>query len=225
MKTKKIAFVSDTHTLHNQIPLDSLGNGDIIFHSGDFTYRGDNDEVELFLRWFSSLNYTYKVFIAGNHELGFEREKFVLPEEYKSKGVVYLQDELVTLEELNIYGSPWQPYFGGWEFNLPRNGWELEQKWKDIPQNVDILLTHSPVYGYLDLNREGIHCGCELLYERVKEIKPWIHAWGHIHEAYGQKSIDGHEMLNTSIVDRSYRVSHRPVRMEIDVENKSVKYI
>lgn len=220
-----LTFISDTHTKHHQIPKQDLGRGDIIFHSGDFTYRGLLEEVEDFLEWFASLDYTYKVFIAGNHELGFEIQKFIVPEKYKERGVYYLQDEEVILKGLKIYGSPWQPEFGGWEFNLPRNGQELTQKWDNIPEDVDVLLTHSPIYGYLDKSREGIHCGCEMLYERVSKITPWIHAWGHIHEAYGQKSLEGRksrEIINASILNRDYQVKHKPVRMEA---HKSIKYV
>lgn len=223
--TTKLTFMSDTHSKHHLISKEQLGEGDIIFHSGDFTQMGYKGEIKMFLKWFSSLDYTYKVFIAGNHELGLEKNRLILPEEYTNKGVIYLQDEEVILEGLKIYGTPWQPEFGGWEFNLPRNSKKLKQKWNNIPLDVDILLTHSPVYGILDTNREGIHCGCEMLYERVSKIKPWIHAWGHIHEAYGQKTIDNREMLNSSILDRNYQVAHSPIRMEIDIINKFIKYL
>ena len=223
--TTKLTFISDTHSKHHLISKEQLGEGDIIFHSGDFTKMGHNEEIKMFLKWFSSLDYTYKVFIAGNHELGLEKNRLILPEEYTKKGVIYLQDEEVILEGLKIYGTPWQPEFGGWEFNLPRNSKKLKQKWNNIPLDVDILLTHSPVYGILDTNREGIHCGCEMLYERVSKIKPWIHAWGHIHEAYGQKTIDNRERLNSSILDRNYQVAHSPIRMEIDIINKFIKYL
>lgn len=225
MKNLLLTFISDTHNKHNQILDEKIGSGDIIFHSGDFTNRGLAEEVESFLQWFSSLDYTYKVFIAGNHELGFEENRFILPEKYKEMGVYYLQDELITLEELNIYGSPWQPEFGGWEFNLPRRGKELEQKWNSIPENIDILLTHSPVYSYLDLNQEGMPCGCELLYKRVTEIEPWIHVWGHIHEAYGQKSLENRELLNASVVNRAYQVVNKPIRLEVNKLTKFVYYL
>lgn len=225
MNNLLLTFISDTHTKHNQIPKEDLGRGDIIFHSGDFTYRGLAEEVESFLEWFASLDYTYKIFIAGNHELGFEKKKFIVPERYQEKGVTYLQDELVIRKGLKIYGSPWQPEFGGWEFNLPRGGQELEQKWDSIPEGIDVLLTHSPVYSYLDLNREGMHCGCELLYERVNKINPWIHAWGHLHEAYGQKSLESRELINASILNREYEVQNLPIRLEINKNTKHIKYL
>lgn len=221
----KLTFISDTHSKHHLISKEQLGEGDIIFHSGDFTKMGYNEEIKSFLEWFSSLDYTYKVFIAGNHELGLEKNRLILPEEYTNKGVIYLQDEEIILEGLKIYGTPWQPEFGGWEFNLPRNSKELKQKWNNIPLDVDILLTHSPIYGFLDTSREGIHCGCEMLYERVSKIKPWIHAWGHIHEAYGQKTVGNREILNSSILDRNYQVAHSPIRMEVDIESKVIKYL
>ena len=222
---KRLTFISDTHFKHALISPDSLGSGDIILHAGDFTRSGNPFEIFQFLEWFSGLDYTYKVFIAGNHELGFEKETPAILSLYQDENVIYLQDQEIILEGLKIYGSPWQPEFGGWEFNLPRGGKELEEKWNNIPEDVDILLTHSPVYGYLDLNREGMHCGCEVLYRRVNEIEPWIHVWGHIHEARGQKSIGNRELINASVMNRAYEVVNNPIRMEVNLSERTVKYL
>jgi hypothetical protein len=36
-------------------------------------------------------------------------------------------------------GTPWQPEFGGWAFNLPR-GQHCLDKWERIPEDTDILV-------------------------------------------------------------------------------------
>ena len=68
----KITFMSDTHTKHNQITKD-LHGGDILIHAGDMSSMGYKHEIENFCKWFDGLdNYDNKVFIAGNHDWGFQ---------------------------------------------------------------------------------------------------------------------------------------------------------
>ncbi len=104
--------------------------------------------------------------------------------------MVYLEDEAFEISPTNgpvikIYGSPWQPEFCDWAFNLPI-GPELASKWKAIPDNVDILITHGPPKGILDMAENGYLCGCpHLRHEVLTRVQPRLHVFGHIHEAYG----------------------------------------
>ena len=78
----------------------------------------------------------------------------------KSSYWKYLEDSSITLFGIKIYGSPWQPNYFNWAFNLPR-GKLLKQKWDKIP-NCHILLTHGPPYCHGDkLVKENKHIGCE----------------------------------------------------------------
>jgi 3',5'-cyclic AMP phosphodiesterase CpdA len=158
---KKITFISDTHTKHNQITNDLLKDGgDILIHAGDFMNAGYNPmEAIQFFQWYDKIdNYDTKIFIAGNHDLYMQNE----PEEVKGlltgyKTIEYLMDEDMSIYDMDedtsikIYGSPWSPWFYDWAFNLPRNGSELYSKWGAIPDDTDILITHGPPYGYLDI--------------------------------------------------------------------------
>lgn len=75
-----------------------------------------------------------------------------------------------------------QPVYGGWAFNLPR-GQPCLDKWNKIPDNVDILVTHSPPLGHGDLCYSGIRAGCvELLSTVQNRVKPKYHIFGHVHE-------------------------------------------
>ena len=58
-------------------------------------------------------------------------------------GVHYLEDSGVEIAGTRWWGSPWQPEFNSWAFNLPR-GEPLSEKWALIPDDVDVLVTHSP---------------------------------------------------------------------------------
>ena len=220
----KITFISDTHNKHNHLTSKGMGNilgsGDVLVHAGDISSMGKSHEIKNFLDWFSNTDFTHKIFIAGNHDFGFELIHDIAPE-YKEKGVYYLFDSEVVIDGVKFYGSPWQPEFYDWAFNLPR-GEKLAKKWAMIPGNTDILITHGPVYGLLDYAPMGGHVGCEELYKRVFEVKPKIHVCGHIHSGYGQKSIDGVEFLNASVLDERYEHAHKPIVVNFDVETKEV---
>ena len=147
--------------------------------------------------------------IAGNHDFGFEREA----EAARSRitRAHYLQDELIEVAGIRIYGSPWQPWFMDWAFNLPRGG-PLREKWSLIPDGVDILVTHGPPMGILDRTEMGEHVGCEELAVAVRDrIRPRYHIFGHIHEGAGRQHEGETVYVNASICDARYRPTGRPV--------------
>ena len=219
----KITFISDTHNKHEHLTRNKiLGSGNVLVHAGDISSMGRPHEIMNFLEWFSNTDFEYKLFIAGNHDFGFQ-EGFEIPQSFKNKGVIYLQDSEVVIDGVKFYGSPWQPEFHNWAFNLPR-GQKLAEKWKMIPTNTDVLVTHSPVYGFLDYAPMGGHVGCEELYRKVFEVKPKIHVCGHIHSAYGQKSIDGIEFLNASLLDERYEHAHNPIVVDFNPETNEITY-
>lgn len=220
----KITMISDTHNRHKSLNGD-LPGGELLLHAGDISSMGHKHEIESFLTWFDKIdNYDTKVFIAGNHDWGFQTK----PEQCRGlltgyKTVDYLEDEELVLyfdgpngdrpeENVRIYGSPWQPEFYNWAFNLPRNGPGLQHKWNMIPENTDILITHGPAWGFVDdvEGRRGQHLGCELLAERIKEIKPKIHLCGHIHSGTGHY-FDGHtHYFNASVLNEQYIYTQSP---------------
>jgi hypothetical protein len=132
---------------------------------------------------------------------------------------------MVDIDGLKIYGSPWQPEFFNWAFNLPRNGSELESKWNLIPEGLDILITHGPPWGVLDLAPRGLNVGCELLSKRVMEVSPKIHVFGHIHSSYGQKNFNGVEFINASVLGEDYNPTNDPVKIDYDMNAKTFEYI
>ena len=224
---KKITFISDTHNKHKHLTSKGMGNilgsGDILVHAGDSTSMGQKHEIEQFLKWFSNTDFEHKIFIAGNHDFGFEKETDI-DQQFKDLGVTYLFDNDITIDGIKFYGSPWQPEFYNWAFNLPR-GEELAAKWEKIPDDVDILITHGPAYGILDYAPIGGHVGCEELYRKIVEVKPKIHVCGHIHDSYGQKSMGGIEFLNASTLNDRYEYAHKPIVVEYDTETKEINYI
>lgn len=208
----KITFISDTHNQHNKI---KIPKSDILIHAGDATGRGNIQEVTSFLNWFAQQPATHKIYVAGNHDFLFEKDPHfakVLLSEHPS--IIYLQDSLVKVMDLNIYGSPHQPLFHNWAFN--RNEDELKDLWSKIPDKVDILVTHGPPLDILDETEDGDKVGCKWLRQTVLErVKPKIHHFGHIHECYGTLQIDNTTFVNSSICNVIYRPDNKPITLEI----------
>jgi Icc-related predicted phosphoesterase len=223
---KRITFIADTHAQHDKNMAKDLPGGDFLIHAGDFTNRGYLQEVKNFCDWYNVLNkYEHKIFIAGNHELGMEEHPDECAEIIRNyPNITYLQDELIEIDGIKIYGTPWQPKFFEWAFNLDRNGEELKEKWDLIPEDTDILITHGPPFGILDVQSRGQHMGCELLYERVNIVKPKIHVFGHNHFAYGDRYIDGTLYINAAVLDQKYRYTKTPTTIDWDEKTGNYFY-
>jgi len=227
-----ITFISDTHTKHRHCE-DDLPGGDLLIHAGDLMNSGyDENDVWEFLDWFDKQEqYDTKVFIAGNHDRMFEdKPEQVMGIINSYKWIDYLQDNWLEVgndtERVKIYGSPWQPEFYNWAFNLPRNGWELELKWKDIPNDTDILITHGPAWGHLDVTPYGnLNVGCELLRVRLDELKPKIHVFGHVHSGYGYKFHNGTHFINAAVLNERYNYKNKPITMDWNPEHNTIRFI
>lgn len=204
----RIVCISDTHNREITVP-----DGDLLIHAGDATMRGTVDEITEFNAWFSLLPHKHKIFIAGNHDWLFETQP-ATARKLLDKNIIYLQDAGTNIEGFNIYGSPWQPRFYDWAFNLNR-GREMAEKWAMIPAGTDILITHGPPSGILDLTEDGDHAGCEELIKKVGEIRPRAHIFGHIHEGYGMEERDGTRFVNASNCDERYRLVNPPVVFDL----------
>lgn len=178
----RIVALADTHLAHEGL---DVPDGDVLVHAGDLLQLGCVDELARAVDFFGRLPHRTKVIVAGNHEVCLERR----PEEARKllEGFVYLQDSAVTIDGRVFYGSPWQPKFRIWAFGAER-GPELASKWAQIPHGVDVLVTHGPPRGFgdrivwKDVER---HVGCSDLLARVREIRPSLHLFGHIHQDPG----------------------------------------
>ena len=237
----RITVISDTHTRHGLIPMEDLPGGDLLLHAGDIMNSGYNkNDIHDFCTWFHSLDqYQDKVFIAGNHDRMFQNH----PEDVKGwldkfPLINYLQDQELALyfdgpngyhteDNIRIYGSPWQPEFYSWAFNLPKNGIELAGKWEAIPDNTDILITHGPAFGTLDTvaGRPWDNLGCELLAERIERLRPKIHVCGHIHSGYGYEFKDGTHFFNAAVLDERYEYTQKPMTFDWDKETNTIEFI
>lgn len=208
----RIVLASDTHEQHAglDVPI-----GDVFIHAGDFTMLGKLPKVRAFGNWIRALPHRYKIVIAGNHELTFETDLEAGLEALGAgrDGLTYLQDSGIVIDRVSIWGSPWQPWFYDWAFNLPR-GAPIAERWKLIPEGTQVLITHGPPFGILDSVRTE-HVGCADLLTRVGEVQPKLHAFGHIHAGSGVATSNGIQFVNASICDEQYSPTN-PVRV-IDI--------
>ena len=244
----RIVCISDTHGLHKIMEdLNPLPEGDVLIHAGDCTNVGKPNEVKEFVEWFMNVKgFDTKIFIAGNHDWAFENHRYphhrgdfewyyhLMNEENLSQSdVTYLEDSGFTIESsefskpIKFWGSPWQPEFYNWAFNLPRLGDELKKYWDMIPNDTDVLITHGPpseVRDFVNNWRQPTrNVGCELLRFRVEQVKPMVHVFGHIHEAYGATYVKDILYVNASTCTERYVPSNKPIVVDLtEVDGKII---
>ena len=218
MSNFKACFISDTHNFHNDL---ELPDADILFHTGDFTLIGDHSEVYDFNEWLGTLKqFAYKVVIAGNHDKCVGMDQF-----YGVKHItnaIYLQNSAVEIEGFKIWGSPMTPAFQQMRAGLTfytNSDREAKGVWRGMPRDTDILLTHGPPYGYLDVvvrNWDYMmteHVGDKMLLDKVNKVKPKYHAFGHVHEGYGIHETDDTTFINCSVINGAYNLVNEPIVM------------
>jgi predicted phosphohydrolase len=188
----RLVAVADTHLFHDEL---TVPDGDVFIHAGDLCRAGTLDELDRAARWLHTLPHRFKIMVAGNHDRAFQ----IHPESARrllGQDVIYLQDAGTVVEGVRFWGSPWQPAFNDWAFNLPR-GRELAEKWALIPEGLDVLITHGPPRGIGDRTSYGpVRSGCVDLRARVAAVRPRLHLFGHIHEDGGAWDIDGTMFVN-----------------------------
>lgn len=209
----RIVAVADTHLFHGEL---SVPAGDLFIHAGDMCRGGELEELAEAASWIRSLPHRHKVIVSGNHDWAFVNT----PEAARrlfGEQVIYLQDSLATIEGLRLWGSPWQPAYNDWAFNLPR-GKQLAARWALIPEGIDILITHGPPAGigdhYSDVGRQG----CEDLRARIGEVKPRLHLFGHIHQDGGFWQNGSTFFANVT----TWECERAPTVLELDPQTRRV---
>ncbi len=221
MKTLKTWVISDTHNKHMFLNIPDV---DMVIHAGDFGGQRNpsmnKNEVLNFLEWYKSLTHIkYKLLCAGNHDTSIEAGLVKRSDIHES--ITYLEHESTIIEGLKIWMSPYTPSFGvGWAYNVPRN--RLEQYWKDIPLDSDIIVTHGMPKGILDLAHYDMQfTGCKSLLNKVMEIQPQLYIGGHIHEEGGRMLQIANcktKFINASVLDLDYKLVNNG--FVIDIETK-----
>lgn len=203
----KIGFISDTHNLPshkwNLLPCD------ILVHCGDFSFQGTSQEILGFLqdavRAIKVTGAKHFVLVPGNHELGVQANEGLFKEMCREKGITVLIHEKITLEGIRFFGTPWQPEFANWAYNVWKTE-DLDDKYAQIPKGIDVLVTHSPPKDILDFVPGDGGVGSYVIAKHVMRIKPKIHAFGHIHFSRGIKEENGVKFINAAFLNDDYQL-------------------
>jgi Icc-related predicted phosphoesterase len=190
----RIVAVADTHTFERDFA--EVPEGDVFVHAGDLCRAGTLDELRKVAQWITALPHRDKVIVPGNHDWAFVRAKDAV-RALLGPSVTVLEDSGVTIGGARFWGSPWQPAFHNWAYNLPR-GAALAEKWALIPEGVDVLITHGPPEGIGDRSSTGGRKGCADLRERVRVARPKLHLFGHIHEDGGCWTVEDTVFANVT---------------------------
>jgi Icc-related predicted phosphoesterase len=207
----KIAAISDTHCAHDKVIIPD--GVDVICHAGDISGRGELTTISKFNYWMGIQDVEHKIAIAGNHDFCFEDENRDVAKKICTN-FTYLEDQEKVIDGVKFYGTPWQPWFYNWAFNV-----EIEERreeiWARIPDDTDVLIVHGPPYMHGDECADGSIVGCKKLAARIREIKPKYVICGHIHESYGRYKMGPTEVINASIMNLKYEPVNAPIILEI----------
>jgi Icc-related predicted phosphoesterase len=235
----KCGHISDTHQeniadiIVTDLKTETFGTLDLLFISGDLTYRGDIDKLKRVAEECEDLvkfGYVKDIVLTpGNHDKSFDVKfrknswfnREIAEKQFQDrKGVHLLIHKAIELHGIKIFASPWTPEFHGWGFNYyPHEAYNI---WNDIPNDTEILVTHGPPQFILDEVLEYMkvkYTGCPVLaHEIIKRPSIKYHLFGHIHEGHGKVERNGTTYLNSSIMDKNYKPNNRPQYFEITKE-------
>jgi Icc-related predicted phosphoesterase len=210
----RACLISDTHSFHRQIQLESV---DILFVAGDFSLRRTEEELIDFLSWMREQHEGSIVLVSGNHDRYYWKNTprfLALMNEYD---ICYLENSSVDLLGLKIWGSPiTAPALTGLKRRFEMDESSRNEIWTTIPPDVDVVITHCPPFGILD-SSEGFSLGCKSLLDRIFEIKPKYHLFGHIHQSYGRVALASTIFCNGALCgDVTYGIVNNAVYFEIE---------
>jgi Icc-related predicted phosphoesterase len=179
------------------------------------------------VNFLAKLNFKHKVIIAGHKEMTFDTERYQsnlrkifhnnFPEYdgelYKSElqsldGVYYLEHEPVEIEGIRIFGSPYQPMFFDCAFG--REEPELKEIWAKVEDKIDILVSHCPPFGVMD-QYKGTNTGCKALLDKVNQLKPKYHVFGHNRDCHGKDERDGTTFISCCRFDSKFKPVNDPI--------------
>lgn len=206
----RIVITSDTHGKHCE-----LGNlsGDVLIHCGDFCdgFQPDPNDIQRIDDWFAVQSFRKILCIGGNHDFVAQNHTGPAP---LFQNATYLVDSSIEIDGLRFYGAPWVPMLERWAYYLSDD--ELREKWSLIPDDTDVLITHTPPWHTLDSPRNSSgHCGCSYLAARIADLNLSLHCFGHVHASYGRIDRDGMTFLNAAAVNSAFDIANQPFVIEV----------
>jgi Icc-related predicted phosphoesterase len=223
----KILLFSDTHGKHNLLDLPTDGIDMCIFAGDAGTYKNPYTNIGSilnFIDWYAKVPINNKIWIAGNHCTSIEAGLVDARKLSEENGLIYLEHETKIVNGIEIFGSPYTPYFYNWAYNVDRG--KIKDYWNLIPKTTEILVTHGPTYGISNLGvvEQGEDVGDEELTKVIKNnlnnLK--LTVFGHIHEGYGYHEEDDKLFVNASVLNLEYQLVNKPFIVTMDLDTKNI---
>lgn len=196
----RLVIVSDTH---RSFP-DPVPAGDVLIHCGDSEWNVDELES-----WATAQSHAHKIVICGNMDDSLSHAN-----SFSAENITYLQDNAVEISGVKFYGSPWTPEFVG-VFQLDSYK-EAKDTWKNIPVDTDVLITHGPPKGILDMTSRGGKVGDRALLDALinnSELQPRVHCFGHVHKSYGTSVQNDILFCNAAVFN-----GNRPIVVDLPLD-------
>lgn len=181
----RIWHISDTHGYHDQLVLPK--DIDLIVHTGDCSNSKipalNEPEVYRFIEWYSKFD-CLKIYCPGNHDTSIEHG-LIKSTDFTNRNIMYLENESIILDNIKFTAIPYTPTFGtGWSFMKARE--KINRVWDTIDDDTNVLLTHGPPKGILDLTENRDYsleqCGDGALYKKIQKLPNLTHnLFGHLH--------------------------------------------
>jgi Icc-related predicted phosphoesterase len=202
----KICAVSDLHDHMIELP-----KCEVLVIAGDISMSGGPVWFEkVFIPYLVDKKYDICLLIFGNHDDGiYMNAQWKDIELFLPDNVKMLNNKVYKYKNIKFYGSPNCRYIPG--FLNTFNEEKLKNIYSVIPDGIDILITHSPPYGVGDIIKgDDYHLGSVSLMEKVRQIKPKVHIFGHIHTGKKYTKENEIEFFNVSVTDETYDVVYKP---------------
>jgi hypothetical protein len=178
--------------------------------------------------WLARAAAAHTILTWGNHDwcgqaCSFRHDS---PAAASTTGLQILVDTATTVpvgpggDAVTVWATPWSSQFMDWAFMKPPA--DLERIYAQIPEQIDILVSHQPPYGFGDRYRHqpsgrAEHLGSRELLAAIDRIRPKLVICGHIHDGHGRFDYDGVPIYNVSILDEQYRLVHEPTVIDFPV--------
>lgn len=225
----KICAISDLHGYLPEIDMCDLVLicGDIVsLHSQRYPKSCKTWYLDWFEPWVNELPCDKVLFIPGNHECGVEGHEDFYKEYFGkyNKATILIHEPYeyfdIIGKSYKIFGTPYCKIFGNWAYMRPNS--DLKERFSEIPEGLDILLTHDVAYGYADQSLQDIgygtdeHFGTIELRDAILEKKPKLHLSGHIHSAdHNLVMIGDTKHYNVSYLNEKYNPTFKPLYLDI----------
>ncbi len=159
--------------------VDKSSSADIVLGAGDFGIRGERS-TELF-----DILQEIKVpllIVSGNHDRRSELASYCATQEH----IYFLDGSSQEINGVTIFG------LGG---EIPSRS---DADWNETLEEAEaasqllrakthhVLLTHTPPYGFCDLQKDGAHEGSEAITDAIRRNTPSLCLCGHIHHSWGR---------------------------------------